>query len=173
MTQSILILLSEYLDEMFRIQETFNPTLERAHQIYNLDKDEQYCHVQFPGDPIVSEYGEQIMVNATLTTPKVWRIKAWHASNTIVQKQKIYSETARQQSYRLKEREKIICNAIMDKLKLPNSDCIASLVVGMARMTNEQLKPTIAQFKIDIDILLAPLNEVEAREIAINKMKEI
>lgn len=71
-SKQITLDLSEYLDDFWGIRDRAQVSQDKAILIASIDKDEQYCHVEFPDT--------ENTITPNLLKPLVWRKKEWLSS---------------------------------------------------------------------------------------------
>lgn len=116
----ITIDLVEYLRDdlmVYTHYDTQTVSISRAAQIYELDKEEQYVHVEFTTNGKQDEIGV------------IWDIKRWKDSEELNTRRKVASDKARQQYYLDDDNIGKVCKALAKTTGIKDSELLRPLAV--------------------------------------------
>lgn len=136
--------LSRFIRYLIKSAERSTVDLMDAELIKELDKDEQYCHVQFT----------DLYTNAMLPKPIVWYIKDWRSSYLKYQLDKAKSEKERRESCLLRENRERVLQALLKNLDINDPSIIDpkilnDLALKIAKIKDDSVASKTLGVKID------------------------
>lgn len=114
----------EYLQDDLQVYGHYDTQVvstSRAAQIYNLDKEEHYVHVEFTKN----KDGDEIGV--------IWDIKRWKASEELNARIKVASDKARQQYFLDDDNIKVVSQALARTTGIRDANLLRPLAVEIIK----------------------------------------